>query len=479
MKTKGMKHQLEGLKRLRAAPRYFAVGSEQGTGKTWMLLADAEKQFKAGEIAALFVIAPKGVHTNWILREIPKHVSVKASAMAWKSGAGKKYTKQLESQLNPKGDLVVHAMNVDAVNTKSGFEYAKRFLNAHRSMMIVDESQRIKNPAAQRTRRIIELGHLATSRRISSGTLVSNSPMDLFSQYDFLHPGLLGTTSYRAFISEYAEVLPPSNPLVQEIIARTRSRGTPQIIAKDNHGNPKYRNLAKLSSFMSPHTFRVLKSECLDLPEKIYKTQFFELSPAQRSVYDGIESDMRFEYNDEIDTFTALTVINKLRTATSGFVLVGGEPVLTGGKERMDALLEIVEDLDGQFIVWATFREEIRQIASALKSLGCVEYHGRTSNKDRERAIDSFQHGEARVFIGNPQAAGTGLTLHAAETAIYFSSSFSLEERMQSEDRCHRIGLKHPVVYIDIAAIDTIDERIAAALQSKRGTAAEILDNIL
>jgi SNF2 family DNA or RNA helicase len=118
-------------------------------------------------------------------------------------------------------------------------------------------------------------------------------------------------------------------------------------------------------------------------------------------------------------------------------------------------------------------------IAAALKPLGVVEYHGGTKEKDRETAIDSFQEGDARVFVGNPAAAGTGLTLHAAETAIYFSSSYSLEERLQSEDRCHRIGLRHPVVYIDLVATGTIDERISSALQSKRGTAEEILGGII
>jgi SNF2 family DNA or RNA helicase len=80
-----------------------------------------------------------------------------------------------------------------------------------------------------------------------------------------------------------------------------------------------------------------------------------------------------------------------------------------------------------------------------------------------------------RFFVANPQAGGTGLTLTAANTAIYFSNSFSLEERLQSEDRCHRIGTKEPVVYIDLVAADTVDERIAAALQSKAATAEEIL----
>lgn len=477
-----MEHQKVGLNRLRAAPEFFSLGAEQGTGKTWMLMADAEEQFEMGRIKALLVLAPKGVHTNWVLREIPTHMSVKTDCTFWISGAGKKHMAKLSRQLSAptSGALIVHTINVDAVNTEKGYQQVSAFLNAFPTYMVVDESQRIKNPEAKRTQRIIKLGVMAVTKRIASGTLVANSPLDVFGQYEFLHKGLLGTTSYRSFVAEYAELLPPSSPLVQEIMRKSRGWGVPQVIARDRNGFPKYRNIEKLRGLMAPHTFRVLKSECLDLPEKIYQTVFFDLEPSQMAAYIALKELRRFEREDgELDTFTALTIINKLRQVTSGFILVDGEPTeLKSNKPRMEALMEIVEDLQGKFIVWASFREEIRQIVAALQPLGVVEYHGGTSQKDRDSAVDEFQSGSARVFVGNAAAAGTGLTLHAAETAIYYSCDFSLEKRLQSEDRCHRIGLRHPVVYIDLVARGTIDERIAQALQSKRAVAQEVLRDL-
>lgn len=479
MKTRPMKHQVRGEQLLLAAPKFFALGAEQGTGKTWMLLNDAEHQFESGDIDALFVIAPKGVHTNWVRREIPTHLSVAHQAAYWLSGGGKKRRAAVDRLLRqePGEELLVLTMNVDAVNTKDGFDVASKFLKRFRCMMVVDESQRIKNLEARRTKRVHALGKLAVSRRIASGTLVANNPLDLFAQYEFLQSGLLGTTSFRAFTAEFAEVLPTHHPLVRQIVARSRGHGAPQVIRRDENGTPVFRNIEKLRNMLSPHTYRVLKRDCLDLPEKIYQTHFFELTPAQRKLYNQVKADLRYTRDDgTIDTFTALTAINKLRQVTSGFILVDGEAASMDASARLAALAEVLEDVSGQVIIWASFREEIAQISAMLKNTPHVQYHGGTSASEREEAVDAFQRGDVRVFVANPAAGGTGLTLTAASTAIYYSNSFSLEDRLQSEDRCHRIGTREPVVYIDLVAQDTIDERIAVALQAKSVVAAQVLD---
>lgn len=482
MKTEPMAHQVEGLSRLRAAPTCYALGAEQGTGKTWMILADAEERFAAGEITALFVIAPNGVHTNWVLREVPRHLSVAHRAVWWSSGAGVKHSRLMESvAFNSDPDqLVIFTMNVDAVNTKKGYEFAHRFLTKHRAIMVVDESQRIKNPRARRTKRTHELGQLAAHRRIASGTLVSNSPLDLFGQYEFLRPGLLGTKSYHAFVAEYAQVLPASHPMVRNISAKTR--GTPQIVARDEEGNPIYRNTDKLAHLMAPHTYRVTKDQCLDLPPKVYQSRYFELSPAQSKVYAQVAEEMRWERdNGEIDIFTAMTLINKLRQVTSGFILVDGHPSeLARSEERIRALRDALEDTELPVVIWASFREELSQLERAMTDAGhsVVTYHGGTSNKARQEAVDAFQNGSADVFLGHPAAAGTGLTLTKARTVIYYSCSFSLEERVQSEDRAHRIGTHRPVVYVDLVASGTVDERIAESLQRKATVAEEIMASI-
>jgi SNF2 family DNA or RNA helicase len=483
-----MSHQITGTSLL-AGARYYAMGAEQGTGKTWMILADAEARFLTGDIDALLVIAPNGVHVNWIEREIPKHVSIPVKSTYWVSGPSKKHmtalTRLLSSNEGDERVLKVHAMNIDAVNTASGYAYAEKFIASFppgRVMMVVDESHTVKSPDAKRTQKVIALGRKAGVRRIASGTIVANSPLDVFMQFEFLESGLLGTRSYRAFVSEYAELLPASSPLVADIVRKTGVRGAPQIVSRNSDGTLRFKNLDKLSALMAPHTFRVTKAECLDLPEKIYQTVFFELDSEQRAAYNHIKAKRNWVREDgDIDTFTALSVITKLRQVTSGFILVEGEPTtLAHAAPRLAALEEVLDGVTGSVIIWASFREELARIAALLRKRKetFVEYHGGTTGADRTEAINAFQEGRARIFLGNPAAAGTGLTLTAAETAIYYSSSFSLTERSQSEDRCHRIGTTKHVVYIDIVGHNTIDERIASALQNKKITAEIIMGGL-
>lgn len=485
MKTKGMNHQLTALREMQGR-EYYALFMEQGTGKTWTLLADIERLYSAGKIDAAFVIAPKGVHTNWVRREIPEHMDAPVIARYWRTGGGKKVQAHLEEVFKPRqdGDVVplrILSMNIDAVMTKAGFDFAKRFLLATKAMFVIDESSRIKNPAAGRTKAIMQLRMLANYARIATGTPVTNSPVDVFSQMEFLESGLLGTTSHRAFVAEYAELMNMNHPMMKNLVQRNPRAAQAQIIARDEKGNPKWRNLDKLQGLLKPHSFRVLKRDCLDLPDKIYKTHPFDLSPDQEKAYKLMDEESRIEIaEDEILSVSALAALVKLQQITSGFVITPGIPVpmyVSEKNPRLDALLDLVEDIDGQFIVWARFREELSTIAMALSNAGfrVGQYHGGVAAADREAVVDQFQKGELDVFVGQPQSGGIGLTLTKAETVIYYSNDFNLETRLQSEDRAHRIGTKKNVVYIDLVANGTIDEAITRALHRKSKVAASVL----
>jgi SNF2 family DNA or RNA helicase len=485
MKTKGMAHQLQALRRM-CDREAFALFMEQGTGKTWTILADAERQYAANNIDALLVIAPKGVHTNWIRREIPTHMAAPIIARAWHSGMGKRERAKVEELLAPRdvGKVVplrILAMSFDAVCTKDGFDFATKFLRCTKAMLALDESSRIKNPDAKRTKEIMRLRPLAKLARIASGTPITNSPLDIFSQMEFLESGLLGTTSYRAFVAEYAELMDKNHPMVRSLIQRNPKVAHAQMVARNPDGSKRWRNLDKLQRLIEPHSFRVLKRDCLDLPEKVYKQVYFELEPAQRRAYDLMKEEARIALGDgTVEPVQALAALVKLQQITSGFVMrpdQKGTMYVSAHNPRLAALLEAVEDIDGKFIVWAKFHEELDAVAAALRKTGrnVVEYHGRVAGEDRERAVDSFQNGMADVFVGHAASGGLGLTLTAAEHAIYYSNDFNLEHRLQSEDRNHRIGTKRSVLYIDIVAEDTIDEPIARALQTKAALAATIL----
>jgi hypothetical protein len=511
MRTDPMGHQSIGCARMAENRKAFALAAEQGTGKTWMLLKDAEDQFLDGNVTALFVIAPKGVHSNWIRREIPKHMSIDCVKDYYKAGAGARLKKRWQNVMKPvEGKLCVFSMNIDSINTKDGFKLAETFLMHHEAVVVVDESQKIKTGTAARTKAAIKLGKLARSRRISSGTMISQGPLDAFSQFEFLSPGggLLGTTSYRAFVAEFAHVLDPMSPIVQHALQRSRQfvgavrrlptdedgspepkayrdlvlKFAPQILQTGRDGLPLWKNLDKLQQLMAPITYRVLKADCLDLPKKVYKTRFYDMTPAQRKVYDLLDGELRYErQNGLIDIFGALTKASKLMQIASGFILTDEEPEFIDDKNpRLDLFKSLIPDVDGKFIVWSIFKFEIKLIKKALEEAGItyVEYHGDVKDGDREAAIDRFQEGSAQAFVAHPRAGGTGLTLTAASTVFYYSKGFSLEDRLQSEDRNHRIGTTKTCVYIDLAAEDSIDETVSYSLQSKENVADAIMNGI-
>jgi SNF2 family DNA or RNA helicase len=460
---------------------------EQGTGKTWLTLADAERCFIGGKIDALLVIAPNGVHSNWVLREIPTHLEVDSVGYVWRgTPKTKKALAGLEALYKPSSKPVLRVLcvNIEAMNYESTREEVARFINTFKVMFVVDESTRIKNPDAKRTKHVIKAARQALARRILSGTPLTKGATDLYSQFDCLKEGLLGTTSYRAFMAEYAVLLKPDDPQMQAIMRKLggKVRGVPQVIKRDENGIPMWKNMDKLSAMLAPHSYRVTKKDCLDLPEKVYKQVYFELTPEQRRVYEKLKED--YEYRDDTTSLSlqAIAARSKMKQVTSGFINVEGEPRLVDPKEnpRMDAFKEAIQDIDGQFIVWAMFEQELLQIKTALDEAGfrSALYYGATKTEERERIIDDFQAGKLDVFIGHAAAAGIGITLTAAETALYYSCSYDNELRKQSEDRCHRIGTKNNVLYIDLIAEDTLDEEIQRSLSVKSALADYVIDGV-
>ncbi len=489
MKTPGMQHQLEGVRRA-AGRKGFAFLCEQGTGKTWMFLAVAEQRYAAGEIDGLLVVAPKGVHINWVQREIPAHLEAPHIAAWYSANATAKNQRQIERLFalhseDSVAPLRVLAINYDALITRAGMELARRFLNAMRCMMVLDESQRIKNPRSARTKAVLALGTHAVARFIGTGTPITNAPTDAFAQFEFIESGLLGTTSYRAFVAEYAELVPENSRLMDHVRRRiANKRFLPQIVKTDELGRKQWRNLDKLQSLIAAHSYRVLKRECLTLPEKIYTVRYFELTPRQQRLYDEAQRQLRVEIGGDAVIFKKLNAGVKLQQITSGFILsYDGKPLLLGPQDnpRLEALLDWTEDIDGQFIVWARFTEEIRQIQAALEQRGISvgAYYGETKEQERIALVDAFQAGEVRAIVGHAQSGGTGLTLTAARHVLYYSHDWSLENRLQSEDRVHRIGTRRNVVYTDLAAAGTIDETIVAALQRKEDVAAAVLGDLM
>jgi SNF2 family DNA or RNA helicase len=475
-------HQTLCLERF-GAKRIYALNAEMGTGKTYIVIRDIINLWLRHEIDAVLVFAPNGVHTNWINLEIPKHMpeDVEYIAREWRSDGGVVHERNFNEILIPDRRLRIAAFNWESIQHKRPFATASKFCETTKKLMIVcDESQYIKNPTSTRCKNLFKLRPWSTYRRTMTGTPITQGPFDAFAQYGFLDPRILGH-SYTAFKAEYGVMLPKGNPLVDSIQANSANpKWVPQIIQRNSDGTPKYKHLEQLKALLDPYTFRVLKSECLDLPEKIYKSAIFDMTGEQWKAYKMAKEEYRLLLDGDPTPIAKLTAVMKLCQITSGYYLHPDqdEPiVIEGGNPKLDLLVERVQPIieeGNKVIIWARFHNEIENIARALQIVEgaiVVQYHGKRTTAQREAAKLSFQGGEANVFIGQQQSGGTGITLTAASYVIYYSNDFSLGNRLQSEDRAHRIGQTKPVVYLNLMARGTIDEVIVHMLESKKDVA--------
>ena len=454
-KTEPYQHQRKAFY-LSRDKKAFALLMEQGTGKTKVALDNAAYLYAQGKITALVIIAPNGVHRNWLSREIPAHLPdwCKHKSEYYYSGMNERHKKEFANVMAAQDCLRIFAFNVEAFVSKVACNFMENILLSNDCMLVVDESSRIKTPGAKRTKTIHNFGKQAKYKRIMTGTPVTKGPEDIYSQFRFLDSNILGYDSFYSFKSRYC------------IMGGFENR---QIV--------NYQNTNELTQNIEGHSFRVLKKDCLDLPEKIYQRQTVELSKKQRKIYDQLSEDFVVELEGEhLSAPETITRILRLQQIVCGwFPTEGGETVAIEEKNpRLSALLDALSDIECKVIIWARFKRDIKAIGAALGDKA-VSYYGEVSNDDRATAVDRFQNDpKIRYFIGQPQSGGIGLTLTAAECAIYYSNSFDLETRLQSEDRCHRIGTKNNVTYIDFESPKTIDTKIINALRSKKSLADTI-----
>lgn len=453
-KTKPYDHQRKAFY-LSRDKEAFALLMEQGTGKTKVIIDNAAYLYGRDEISALVVIAPNGVHRNWLSKEIPAHMPdwCHYKSVFYYSGINAKDTVKFNEVISAQDCLRIFAFNCESFVSKKAVEFMYKIIMSNKVMLVVDESSRIKTPGAKRTKVITKFAKDVKYKRIMTGTPVTKGPEDVYSQFKFLDPFILGYDSYYSFRARYC------------VMGGYENR---QIVS--------YNNVDELTNSIEGHSFRVLKKDCLDLPEKIYQRHPVELSKKQRKLYDQLRKDFVTELEGEhLSAPEAITRLLRMQQ-----IICGWFPTEEGGMEidekntRLTALIDLLPDIECKVIIWARFKRDIKAIGEALGDKA-VSYYGEVSNDDREIAVDRFQNDpKVRYFIGQPQSGGIGLTLTAAECAIYYSNSFDLETRMQSEDRCHRIGTKNNVTYIDFESPKTIDTKIINALREKKNLADTI-----
>lgn len=490
LKTKPYKHQIEALRRC-ANKEYFGLLMQQGTGKTWVTLARALHEWQQGRIDSLVVIAPKGVYLNWrkeVLVHMPDGV---CDIVNWSSYKTADVIRGLRRHLEPPfhsapmpgrkdgcTKLRVLLMNVEALSTKkvmtkrlrdkdklTAYEYLQEYLLVNRSLMVVDESTTIKDRSSRRTKQLIELRGNAPYRMVLSGMPVPKAPTDIYTQCLFLKRGAIPYLSYKAFEQEF---------VIKQTV-RFGTRSFPQVVG--------YQKLDLLQELIQPFTYRVTKKQCLDLPDKIYQVRDVELTDEQRKAYNELAKTFRTETENGLVTteIHAMTRVMRLHQIVAGHIVSdeeNGKREITDLKSnRVDDMMEVLEQHDGQSIIWAIYRHDFMRIKERLVKDGLKvgEYWGAIGDADREAADTAFQAGKLDVMLANPAVAARGRTWTKGSLTIYYTNAYNFEWREQSEDRNHRIGTEESPLYVDLLARGTVDERIVLNLKEKKRTGGRLM----
>ncbi|MEE0555116.1 MAG: DEAD/DEAH box helicase [Blautia wexlerae] len=440
----------------------FGLLFEMGCGKTLTAIAIAGAGYQMGKVERLLIVAPTSVVAVWP-KELQEYAKFKYTCKTL-LGEKKQRIKQIDDLLKfPFKALKVAVINYESTWRPEILEKLKEF---DADMVIADESQRIKTYDAAQSKAMHELGDQARYKLILSGTPVQTAAIDIWSQYRFLDKSVFGDNFFK-FRGRYAIM--------------------------GGYGNKKivgYKDLEGLIKKEHSIAFRVTKDEALDLPEQTFETRKIQFSQKEKNLYERIKKDSYAELDGggHITATTVLTRLLRLQQLAGGFLVQDDaqKPQLVS-RAKLDALADIIEDYvigsGKKLVIFARFIAEVKAIMELAgkvlpKELKQVAIYGDIKKEDRGGIVKQFQEDPNTVlFIGQIDTAGTGITLTAADTCVYYSKNFNYATYSQSLSRIHRIGQRNCCTYIDLEIEGTIDELISKALSRKEDMAKTVVDN--
>lgn len=499
---------------------YGALFMEQGTGKTKVAIDVASNLFKEKKIDAVMLIAPNGIQDQWGDEQIPLHSPIPFTTFTWENGGSQRYIREMFSFIKTRQDNIKwFLINVEAFSSDSPMMIFKEFLQMNRTMVIVDEATRIKSPDAKRTQNIIQglskltkLGKRVTGieplsayRMILTGTPVTTGPYNVWSMFEFLehdyfkrdfisfksHFGIQiqeeNKTSRKIYYRQISEAeinqvrqYRQKGKSVEDISRILRiSESSVQYLLNNPSVRSPYKNLDELKAQIASVAFTVRKKDCLDLPDKVFEHRYVRMTAEQTRTYKELIEQMMSEYKGvELEVVNKLVLIGRLQQITGGFFpgktdFEDGILVPFDTNPKLNALVEDIDELaDESMIVVARFTAELKQIYSRLKkeypekTIGLV--YGGVSTGERNFLLNQFKNGELNILVANARTIGVGQNLQRSHATLFYSNSFSFEEREQMEDRTHRDGQDIAPLYKDYIVKGTVDERVLNVLKEKR-----------
>jgi len=429
----------------------FAYFMEMGLGKTAVVLAEFLTLYHERKITTLVVICPNSVKQVWE-NEVNKMCAETVFITIW--------PEQLIHETLP----MLFVMNYEATITMKGYGYLLNILKTRRCMLVLDESTNIKNPRARRTRVLIALGKEVYYKRILSGCPIAQGPHDLWAQLRFIDA--ITNMNYYVFRNIFCKM---GGYLGKQVMG-----------VRDDM-------VEKLNSMINKSGFRAKKDDWLDLPKKIFETRYVDMTPEQKKHYDNIKKHLITIINEEeISVEMVITQMIKLQQISSGFIINNEKkaiPIL-GGSRKLEIVKEILHEMSGKAIVSIVFTYTMSVLKFQLLDWNPATLEGGMTLFKIKEQIDKFKTDPTcRVLICQVQTGKYGHTFLGGEgddrcaTTIFYENSFALDDRIQMEERNHRIGQDRPVVYIDFVT-SAISAIIVRALIRKLNVANMVIDGI-
>lgn len=421
LKTKLLKHQQTAFDKL----SQYVVGAlfmDMGTGKTRTTLSFIEKLINENKIKDVLWVCPYSVKHN-LKDDIEKH-----------------------------SDLynIIYIVGMETISSSDSI-YLKLYnyieSSKHKTMIVLDESHMIKNPRAIRTKRMLQLSNLVKYKLILTGTKTPNGIEDLWSQFYFLHPNILGFHSFYSFANHHILYSEKFKNVVDE-----------------------RKNVDELLNKIEPYTFQVEKSECFDLPAKTYKLVEFDLSHEQLEQYEA-EKMYTLNTDKELTSYDIFNLFTTLRTICSGYIHRKNKDLIELYNERVKVLNDVLTDIDivkNKVIIFYNFEYDRNCIEKMLnsKNITYSVLNGSLTNKEKSNNILTFKENNS-ILLTNIKSGAHGLNLQFTNYIVFYNNCFNYAKRIQAEDRCHRHGQDKNVHIIDIISSGSIEHRIMNAIENK------------
>ncbi len=464
VKTKPFEHQKKAFA-ISTTLDSSAMLMEMGCGKTLVAIATAGHRYLSRQIKRVLVVCPLSVMQVWE-RQFKEHADFPLQVTLLNEGSLQDkaiIVNEIRNAAEPCLQIVV--VNYDSMWRGALNKAVEKYVK-HDAMVILDESQRIKNRTTEAAKACIRVGEICRYKMILTGTPVTQSPLDFFSQYKFLDSDIFGTR-YATFEQHYC------------------TKG-----GFNNYEVVGYNNLEELAQKAHSIAFRCTKEECLDLPDTIDQIEYAILDDS-REMYDTMERDFIVSLDNgmNIQAPVVLSQILRLQQITGGFLplhdqmdktkIVGYQQI---GHEKLDVLKELLEDINKKVVIFCRFKPEMRAIEDIIFNMGkgALTLSGDTPADRRGKICDLFQHdSNVNALIANIQVGGSGIDLYAADTMIFYSMDYSYANYEQAKARIHRMGQKSDhCTYIHLVAKNTIDEDILKAVQDKGDVAELVVDKM-